>query len=217
MGSCCKISLPDTTRAFLCLYSPIGAACFPDKMFLDGVFRPNLGILTGLCLLICAANVRRFRCREPSAGASLTRKHALFGSLNLLCSLVCMSCALFPAWNGGGGWSSAFIGFLWVGCIGTRLPWFLVSLTKCIIGHGFSSSAVLLRGFCEPVVVLCKLQLPWACTVPYDELARSVSIDMDPNTGKCQSFCARHHPASDCLCKCDLYSLIDPWTCKSLR
>lgn len=153
MGSCCKISLPDTTRAFLCLYSPIGAACFPDKMFLDGVFRPNLGILTGLCLLICAANVRRFRCREPSAGASLTRKHALFGSLNLLCSLVCMSCALFPAWNGGGGWSSAFIGFLWVGCIGTRLhlaPSFInkMSYRPRFLFFGCATSRFLRTGGC---------------------------------------------------------------------
>lgn len=87
-----------------------------------------------------------------------------------------------------------------------------------MVGYGFSPSIVLPRGYREPVVVLCKLQLPGARTVPYDEPAKaSVPIDMAPKAGQRQSFCVRRHTAGDCLCKCCLHSLIDPWTCESFK
>lgn len=93
---------------------PIGTPQRHDDMSLDAVFRPNMVVLTGLCLLICVADLQVLR-RRKQPPCPLTLQHAALGSLSLLCSLICAIDSLLLSWEGGLiHWEPALVGSLWV-------------------------------------------------------------------------------------------------------
>ena len=93
---------------------PIGTSQRHDNMSPDAVFRPNMAILTGLCLLICVADLHVLRRRKQPSGP-LTLQHAALGSLSLLCSLICaIDNLLLSMEDGWICWEPALVGSLWV-------------------------------------------------------------------------------------------------------
>lgn len=95
-------------------------------LFFDS--RPNLGVLAGLCVFVAAASARWWRYPVPGARASLTGPQTLLGLLNLLCSLVCVSCVLLTV---TGNWPAVVVGVLWVCCTGGRGETRLALVPKC--------------------------------------------------------------------------------------
>lgn len=93
---------------------PIGTSQRHDDMSLDAVFRPNMVVLAGLCLLICVVDLHVLRRRKQPSGP-LTLQHAALGSLSLLCSLICAIDSLLLSMEDGWiRWESALVGSLWV-------------------------------------------------------------------------------------------------------
>ena len=99
----------------------IGISQRHDDMSLDAVFRPNMMVLAGLCLLIFVADLHVLRRRKQPSGP-LTLQHAALGLLSLLCSLICAIDNLLLSWEGGWiRWEPALVGSLWVGHTKTDL------------------------------------------------------------------------------------------------
>ena len=92
----------------------IGISQRHDDMSLDALFRPNMVVLAGLCLLICVVDLHVLRRRKQPSGP-LTLQHTALGSLSLLCSLTCAIDSLLLSMEDGWiRWETALVGSLWV-------------------------------------------------------------------------------------------------------
>ena len=155
---------------------PIGAPQRHDDMPLNVVFKPNMVVLAGLCLLICVADLHVLRRRKQPSGP-LTLQHAALGSLGLLCSLICAVGSLISSREGAWiRWAPALVGSLWVSRTrlnlrslvlsftdGNRRPWSV--FFDCVTSQSLQiASSTLLTPTCLDLLFSLQQTCPRKCT-----------------------------------------------------